>query len=67
MGIIQEGAIYIGDHLTQPIRAKIASMRTGDKVRIEKVVTHSFVEDLFDLDDKRVNWYLRTEPRNHQQ
>ena len=55
MGLLKEAAIFIGDHLTQPVRAKIVSIKTGDQVYIERVVTHGLLEDMFDLDDKRVN------------
>ncbi len=58
--ILKEGAILVGDHITQPIRAKIHSIRTGNPMYIEKVETHHLLEDLFDLDDKRVTWYLRS-------
>ncbi|HLE49014.1 MAG TPA: hypothetical protein VI819_03225 [Patescibacteria group bacterium] len=63
MGIIKEAAIFIGDHITQPIRAKIASRRIGRPVYIERVVTHGLLEDMLDLDTKRVNWYIRTKDK----
>lgn len=59
MGLLQEAAIFMGDHVTQPIRARIHERRTGIKVRIEKVVirgTGSF------KDEKSVDWYLRSIP-----
>jgi len=34
MGFLQEGAIFIGDHITAPIRAKLSEARTGQEVII---------------------------------